>query len=61
MWGGNYKSDVLYNTDQTLSLKDAPTRTLYLYKDNQLCWSDGEDDLELLRVDLPLGDPFATF
>ncbi|MDA8437393.1 MAG: hypothetical protein M0Z51_00865 [Propionibacterium sp.] len=61
LWGGNYKSPVLYNADQTLSLKGAPTRKLYLYKDNQLCWSNGEEDLEFVRVDLPVGDPFATF
>ncbi len=60
LWGGNFKSPVLYNTDQTISLKDAPTRKLYLYEDNQLRWSNGEDNLDLLRVDLPFIDPFET-
>ena len=61
LWGGNYKSPVVYNPDSTVSLKDAPSRRLYVYKDNQLCWSNGEAGLTFVRIDLPLEDPYATF
>ena len=61
LWGGNYKSPVIYNPDSTLTLKGAPGRSLYLYKDNQLCWSNGETDLNFVRVELPFEDQYATF
>lgn len=61
LWGGNYKSPVIYNADSTVSLKGAPGRKLYVYKDSQLCWSNGEANLDFVRVDLPVEDPYATF
>ena len=54
LWGGNYKSPVIFNPDATVSLKDSPRRKLYLYKDNLLCWSNGEAGLTFVRLDLPL-------
>lgn len=55
LWGGNFKSPVMYNADQTITLKPAPTRKLYLATDNQLRWSNGETNVTFVRVELPLG------
>ncbi len=60
LWGGNYKSPVVFNPDQTVCLKGAPNRKLYLHTDNQLRWSNGEANLAFVRVDLALGDAYPT-
>ena len=60
LWAGNFKSPVIYHDDMTVSLKDAPHRKLYLYTDNQLCWSNGESGLDVVRIDLPVDGPYPT-
>ncbi|HLX51728.1 MAG TPA: hypothetical protein VKS82_25655 [Streptosporangiaceae bacterium] len=58
--GGGYYAPVLYNEDLTISLKDEPTRKLFLDEDlSQVKWSDkgNPNPPRLLRVELPLRAP----
>ncbi len=49
-------SPVVYNDDATISLRDDPTRKLYVGDDSWIYWSsDDSHNANLLAIDLPLG------
>ena len=49
-WGlaGGWNDAVIYNSDQTISLKSDPKRKLYIYG-AWVCWSEGESNQNILR------------
>ena len=55
LWTGNFAAPVKYNPDQTVTLFNAPNRKLYLHTGNQLRWSNGETNVNFVRISLPLG------
>lgn len=55
LWTGNFAAPVKYNPDQTVTLFNSPNRRLYLHDSKQLRWSNGESNLNFVRLSLPLG------
>ncbi|HUY99088.1 MAG TPA: hypothetical protein VMU89_01965 [Thermomicrobiaceae bacterium] len=54
-WGiaGGWTDAIVYNPDHTLSLKSDPKRKLYgPYGNDWVCWSNGEDNQNILRCEL---------
>ena len=54
-------SPVVYNDDATISLRDDPTRKLYVGDDSWIYWSsDDSYNANLLAIDLPLGPTITS-